>query len=202
MSLIVALIFLVLGYLVGAIPTGLWVARARGVDIRKVGSGNIGATNVLRSMGPGPALVVALADPVKGAFATALPLVLGQPEWVIAASGLATVLGNDFNAFLGFRGGKGIATTAGVFLVINPVVAILGMFIGFVAIAVSRLVSLGSIVAVVSVPTMLLLVPDAPPTDLPLALTLMTIGLFQHRENMRRLSKGTERRLGERARPS
>jgi glycerol-3-phosphate acyltransferase PlsY len=199
---VLSLLFIALGYLIGAVPTGLWVARARGVDIRSVGSGNIGATNVLRSLGIAPAVLVALADPVKGAVATALPLLAGQPEWAIAAAGLATVLGNDFNAFLGFRGGKGIATTTGVFLVVNPAVALTSLILGVATIALGRLVSLGSMVAILSAPLMLLLVVDGyPPSDLVLALALCSVGVFQHRENLRRLAKGSERRLGDPARP-
>ena len=202
MSDVLSLLFIVLGYLIGAVPTGLWVARARGVDIRTVGSGNIGATNVLRSLGIAPAVMVALADPVKGAVATSLPLLAGQPEWAVAAAGFATVLGNDFNAFLRFRGGKGIATTTGVFLIVNPAVALTALILGVATIALGRLVSLGSMVAILSAPLMLLLVVDGyPPSDLALALALCAVGVFQHRENLRRLAKGSERRLGEPARP-
>ena len=202
MSFLFAIVFVLVGYLIGAVPSGAIVARARGVDIRKVGSGNIGATNVLRSLGVGPAIVVALADPIKGAVATLLPFLFGMPDWIVASTALATVLGNDFSVFLGFRGGKGIATTTGAFLVVNPPAALAGLFLGLFTIAVGRFVSLGSIVAVVSVPTLLIFAGGAPATDLVLAFALMTVGIYQHRENLRRLAKGTERRLGTPAGPS
>lgn len=201
MSFLFAIVFVLVGYLIGAVPSGAIVARARGVDIRKVGSGNIGATNVLRSLGVGPAIVVALADPIKGAVATLLPLLFGMPDWIVASTALATVLGNDFSVFLGFRGGKGIATTTGAFLVVNPPAALAGLFLGLFTIAVGRFVSLGSIVAVVSVPTLLIFAGGAPTTDLVLAFALMSVGIYQHRENLRRLAKGTERRLGTPAGP-
>lgn len=201
MSITLPILFIVLGYLLGAVPTGLWVARARGIDIRRMGSGNIGATNVLRSMGVGPAVLVVLADPVKGALAAAVPLLAGQPDWAVAAAGFAAVLGNDFNVFLGFRGGKGIATTTGVFLVVNPPVAAVGLILGLITIALGRLVSLGSMVAVIVVPLILIFTGDYPVTDLVLSLGLMTVATFQHRENLRRLAKGSERRLGEKAGP-
>lgn len=198
---LLAIPFLVVGYLVGTIPTGWLVARARGVDIQQVGSGNIGATNVLRAMGVGPALFVVLMDPVKGALAAALPLLLGMDQWTVAATGLATVLGNNFNVFLGMRGGKGIATSLGVFLVVNPVVTIVAAVLGIFTIAIGRYVSLGSMVGMVSAPLFLLASGVFPFPDLALATILALLALFRHRENLRRLAKGTERRLGRPAPP-
>jgi glycerol-3-phosphate acyltransferase PlsY len=200
-SQLLAVPFLLLGYLIGTVPTGWLVARARGVDIQRVGSGNIGATNVLRALGVGPAVIVALADPVKGALATLLPLILGMDHWTVAATGLATVLGNNFNVFLRMRGGKGIATSLGVFLVVNPVVALVAAALGIFTIALGRLVSLGSMVGMVSAPLFLLASGVFPPSDLALATLLTLLALYRHRENLRRLAKGTERRLGEKARP-
>ncbi|MDZ7706566.1 MAG: glycerol-3-phosphate 1-O-acyltransferase PlsY [Trueperaceae bacterium] len=201
MSELLAIPFLVIGYLVGTIPTGWLVARARGVDIQKSGSGNIGATNVLRTLGVGPALFVVLMDPVKGALATALPLLLGMDQWTVAATGLAIVLGNNFNVFLGMRGGKGIATSMGVFLVVNPVVTIVAAVIGIFTIAIGRYVSLGSIVGMVSAPLFLVASGVFPFPDLALATTLALLALYRHRENLRRLAAGTERRLGRGASP-
>lgn len=197
MSVFLAILFVLIGYFSGAVPTGLLVARVRGVDIRALGSGNIGATNVLRSMGVAPAILVALVDPVKGAAATLLPLAFGMPDWMVAITGLAAVLGNDFNLFLGFRGGKGIATTAGVFLVVSPWVALGGLFIGLFTIALGRLVSLGSLVAVISVPTFMIVAGDIQNSAFGLALALMVIAFYKHRDNVLRLANGSERRLGE-----
>lgn len=196
---LLAIPFLVVGYLVGTIPTGWLVARARGVDIQEVGSGNIGATNVLRSLGVGPALFVVLMDPVKGAAAAALPLLLGMDQWTVAATGLATVLGNNFNVFLGMRGGKGIATSLGVFLVVNPVVTVVAAVLGIFTIAIGRYVSLGSMVGMVSAPLFLLASGVFPFPDLALATILAFLALYRHRENLLRLAKGTERRLGKTA---
>ena len=198
---LLAIPFLVVGYLVGTIPTGWLVARARGVDIQQVGSGNIGATNVLRSLGVGPALFVVLMDPVKGAMAAALPLLLGMDQWTVAATGLATVLGNNFNMFLGMRGGKGIATSLGVFLVVNPVVTAVAAVLGIFTMAIGRYVSLGSMVGMVSAPLFLLASGVFPFPDLALATILALLALYRHRENLRRLAKGTERRLGQPAPP-
>ena len=201
MSQLLAIPFLVVGYLVGTIPTGWLVARAHGVDIQRMGSGNIGATNVLRSLGVGPAVFVVLMDPIKGALAAALPLMLGMDQWTVAATGLATVLGNNFNAFLGMRGGKGIATSLGVFLVVNPVVTVVAAVLGIFTIAIGRYVSLGSMVGMVSAPLFLLASGVFPFPDLALATILALLALYRHRENLRRLAKGTERRLGGTAPP-
>ena len=201
MSLLLAPVFIVIGYLVGTVPTGWLVARARGVDIQRMGSGNIGATNVLRTLGVGPALLVAAMDPLKGALATLLPLAFGMDSWTVAATGLATVLGNNFNVFLRMRGGKGIATSLGVFLVIAPVVTLVAAVLGIFTMALGRLVSLGSLVGMVSAPLFLLASGTFVPAHLALATVLALLAVYRHRANIRRLVDGSERRLGDGSRP-
>lgn len=186
----------VLAYLMGSVPTGLLVARWRGVDIRAAGSGNIGATNVLRAVGPLAALVVLIVDPLKGVIAVAVPTALGVGPWWVAGAALAAVLGNCFNVFLGFRGGKGVATSLGVFAIIDPWVtlaalAVFGLVLGF-----GRLVSLASLVGVCSAPFMLVLLGDASISKVTLAFALALVSVWRHRENLSRLAAGTERRLG------
>ena len=190
-------VFIVIGYLVGSIPTGYLVAKAYGVDIQKVGSGNIGATNVLRAVGVGPAIVVAVMDPLKGFLATIFPLLLGVGLWGVALAGLATVLGNNFNIFLGLRGGKGVATSLGVFLAVNPLVTILAALLGLFTMALGRYVSLGSLVGLVAAPLMLLASGDPVVAELFLALALALLTLYRHAGNISRLAQGSERRLGE-----
>jgi len=185
----------VLGYLLGSVPTGYLVARVRGIDIQRVGSGNIGATNVLRAVGALPALMVAVFDPLKGALAVLLAMLLGLSEWGMALAGLAAVLGNNFNIFLRLRGGKGIATSIGVFLVIAPVAALAATGIGIFAIAIGRYVSLGSLVGMFSAP-LLLVMGHWSPSSLFLATALFFLAMLRHRDNLGRLSLGTERRLG------
>lgn len=192
-----AAVFMVIGYLLGTIPTGYLVARMRGVDIQKVGSGNIGATNVLRAVGLGPAILVALLDPLKGAAAVLLPILLATGPWIVALAGFATVLGNNFNIFLRLRGGKGVATSLGVFLMIDPWITLLGTVLGIFTMALGRYVSLGSLVGVLSVPLMLLATLTVPLPYLYLAIVLTLLIMFRHRDNIRRLMAGTERRLGE-----
>jgi len=188
---------IVIGYFLGTIPTGFLVARLRGVDIQKVGSGNIGATNVLRALGTLPAIVVVVLDPLKGAIATLIPIFIGMDSWTIALAGLAAVLGNNFNVMLRLRGGKGIATSIGVFLVIDPFTSLLCIVLGIATILVSRMVSLGSLIGMFSLPLFVLAGGNFVMPHLFLASALTTLAVFRHRDNIRRLLSGTERRLGE-----
>jgi glycerol-3-phosphate acyltransferase PlsY len=198
LNLALSAVFMVIGYLLGTIPTGYLVAKARGVDIQSSGSGNIGATNVMRTLGILPGIVVVLVDPLKGAAAVLLPTLLGASNWAIALTALATVLGNNFNIMLRLRGGKGIATTVGVFFVINPLVSALCVLLGVFTILLSRYVSLGSMVALFAAPLMLIASLSYPMPDLYLAIALAALAIVRHRDNIRRLIAGTERRLGER----
>src|SRR5690606_8257159 len=111
LDVLLAAIIIVVAYFLGTIPSGYLVAKVRGVNIQQVGSGNIGATNVLRALGVVPAIIVVILDPLKGALATLLPSIAGLGPWVTALAGLAAVLGNDFNVLLRMKGGKGIATS-------------------------------------------------------------------------------------------
>ena len=199
LELALSAVFMVIGYLLGTIPTGYLVAKARGIDIQSSGSGNIGATNVMRTLGVLPGIIVVLVDPLKGAAAVLLPTLLGASNWTIALTGLATVLGNNFNIMLRLRGGKGIATTLGVFFVINPLVTSLCVLLGVFTILLSRYVSLGSMVALFAAPLMLVASLSYPMPDLYLAIALAMLATLRHRENIRRLISGNERRLGERA---
>jgi glycerol-3-phosphate acyltransferase PlsY len=187
---------MVSAYLMGAVPTGLLVARWRGVDIRAAGSGNIGATNVLRAVGPVAALIVVLVDPLKGVLAVALPSFLGLGPWWVSAAALAAVLGNVFNVFLRFRGGKGVATSLGVFAIIDPWVTLSAVAVFAFTLAFGRMVSLASLVAVCSAPIMLLLLGEAATWKVILSFVLALVSIWRHRDNLARLAAGTERRLG------
>lgn len=185
-----------IAYLIGSIPSGYVVARVRGVNIQQVGSGNIGVTNVLRSVGVLPAVLVGIADPLKGAIAVLLPQLLGLDPWIVAASGLAVVVGNNYNIFLKFRGGKGVATSIGVMLAIYPVVALLSVAVGIYAIALGRFVSLGSLVGIFAAPLFLIVQGSAHPAYLWMTIALTLLATWRHRDNLVRLARGTENRLG------
>ena len=189
-----------LAYLMGAIPTGLIVARVRGVDIRRAGSGNIGATNVARSVGPWAGVIVMLVDPLKGVLAVTVPTLLGLGPWWVSTAALAAVVGNGFNVFLRFRGGKGVATSLGVFAVIDPWVTLTAVIIFALTVLFGRMVSLASVIAVCSAPIMLVTLGDVNLPKIVLAFALAILSAWRHRDNLARLAAGTERRIG-RSRP-
>ena len=187
---------LVASYLIGAIPVGFLVARAAGgFDIRGKGSGSIGATNVLRTLGPVPAVLTLLGDVVKGYLAVRVAEVLGpEPVWG-AAGALLAVVGNCWPVFLRFRGGKGMATALGAFLTLVPK-AVLPAAVLFIAIvAISRYVSLASIAAVLVLPVGAFVLGYPRASTGAAALAALVI-LWRHRENIRRLADGKENRLG------
>jgi glycerol-3-phosphate acyltransferase PlsY len=192
-----AIIFIIVGYLAGSIPTGYLVARMRGIDIQKVGSGNIGATNVLRNMGVAPAIIVVLIDPLKGFLVTLFPLLIGMDAWIVALTGVATILGNHYNIFLKLRGGKGVATSLGVFLAVEPLITVLILVLGITTIALGRMVSLGSLVGVLAAPLMLLARGRFVWPYFALAVAIVLLTFYKHRDNIQRLTQGVERRLGD-----
>ena len=191
-----ALLALLLSYLIGAVPAAAWLARARGVDIRKVGSGNSGATNVLRSLGKGPALLVASFDILKGVLAVLLARALGlSAEWA-ALCGVLAVIGHNFSPFLAFRGGKGVATSFGVIAILDPVLGLTTFVLAIACMWLTRFVSAGSIMGAFIAGALVLVLPR-PTWDRVAVLFLAALLVWQHRENIRKLQAGTERRLGE-----
>lgn len=184
-------------YLVGAIPVGFLVARAFGLgDIRRHGSGTIGATNVLRTMGRGAALLTLIGDVAKGALAVWLGRVIALEAAPAAA--VAAVAGNCWPVFLAFRGGKGVATGFGALLTLVPL-AVAPAALVWVAITASfRYVSLGSVLAALCVPLGAVMLAYPWPSVGASALVAAII-VVRHRENIGRLASGTERRLGEHA---
>jgi glycerol-3-phosphate acyltransferase PlsY len=186
----------VAAYLVGAIPVGFLVARAFGLgDIRRHGSGNIGATNVLRTMGKGAAALTVVGDVAKGALAVWCGRLIAPDA--AAAAAVAAVIGNCWPVFLGFRGGKGVATGFGALLALTPL-AVAPAALVWVAITASfRYVSLGSVLAALCVPLGAVMLAYPWPSVLGSA-AVAAIIVVRHRENIARLLAGTERRLGER----
>lgn len=191
-----ALLALLLSYLIGTVPAAAWLARTRGVDIRKVGSGNSGATNVLRSLGKGPALAVAVFDILKGVLAVLLARTLGLSEGWAALCGVLAVIGHNFSPFLGFRGGKGVATSFGVIAILDPVIGLVAFVLSIACMWLTRFVSAGSIMGAFIVAALVLVLPR-PDWNRAAVLFLAALLVWQHRENVRKLQAGTERRLGE-----
>ena len=196
---------LVLGaYLLGSVSFSLLIVRLlRGQDIRDLGSGNAGATNVLRNLGKAPALAVLLLDIGKGVLAVALARALDAPGPVVGAAALAVILGHIFPIYFGFRGGKGVATITGSLgtLALKP--ALLSALVFLVVLALSRMVSLGSIVGSGVFPLLVYLcghfglTPPAPAWLLVTATLAALLIIAVHHENIARILAGKERRLGD-----
>jgi glycerol-3-phosphate acyltransferase PlsY len=189
----------VAAYVVGAIPVGYFVARLFGVtDIRRRGSGNIGATNVLRTAGRLPGLVTLFGDIAKGWIAVALAgRIGGDVASALAVGAVAAVVGNCWSVFLGFRGGKGVATGLGALLRLVPLATLAALPVFLVVVLTTRFVSLGSLLGAACVPFGALALGAPRPAVLG-ALAVAVIVVLRHHENIARLRAGTERRLGER----
>lgn len=190
-------VLILLAYLFGSVPAGVLVGRAYGVDLRKVGSGNIGATNALRALGPGPALVVALFDAFKGGVAVGLARALGLEGPALGGVALAAVLGHNYSLFLGFKGGKGVATSFGTLLFLDPVLAAYVFPLGVGTMLITRYVSAGSMLGGMAA-VVLALALGRPLWEVLTVASMALLIFWTHRENLKRLRAGTERRLGER----
>jgi len=186
------------GYLLGSLSFAvLLVRRATGKDIRTEGSGNAGATNVLRAHGKGLALAVAALDIAKGAVAVLLVrLVTADPRYA-AAAGFAAVLGHVFPIYYGFRGGKGVATAVGAFAVLAPLPTLVCVAVFVAVVGATRYVSLGSVVGLALLPPVAGGIFHASSPVVVAAAATAVLIVVKHRENLRRLAAGTERKLGE-----
>lgn len=191
------------GYLLGSIPTGYLVAKARGIDIRTVGSKNMGATNVFRTLGKGPGIFVLLVDALKGYAASAwladallkiFTAANSDPQTNHLIAGIAAVLGHNYTCWLQFKGGKGIATTAGVFLALAPTAVGIALALWIVAFAATRYVSIASILAAVALPTAVWFTQENLALRV-IAIILGGLAIYKHKANIERLMKGTENRI-------
>jgi len=199
MAPLTAVLVLAAAYLLGSIPSGYLAGRwCAGIDLRLLGSGSTGATNVLRQVGKGPALVVLLVDIFKGTAAVRLAAAVPSTAAALGlvAAGLLALAGHTWPIWLGGRGGKAVATALGVRLGLVPAVglACLGLFL--TVLSISRIVSLSSITAAVALPLLMLAVA-APPPILALGVLTSALVVWRHRSNLTRLLAGTEPRLGQ-----
>ena len=181
-------------YLLGSVPTGLLLARAMGVNIRETGSGNIGATNVYRTMGRKIGILTLIGDALKGVIPVLVAKWLGLPDAWVAAIGLAAFLGHVYTVFLGFKGGKGVATALGVFLATSPLSVLIALVIFALILYKWRYVSLASITAAAFIPLIISLI-DGKRDLILMSVAIAGIVIFRHRENISRLRAGTENRF-------
>ncbi|MCH8333455.1 glycerol-3-phosphate 1-O-acyltransferase PlsY [Candidatus Sumerlaeota bacterium] len=207
-SIIAPAFALALAFLAGSVPTALVLGKLKGIDIRRHGSGNVGATNAARVLGNAIGIVCLLFDVLKG-WAPAMvlsgrwggesfwrPEIMTLPVWTLVV-GMACVAGHCFSPWLGGRGGKGVATSLGVFLAVAPAATLICLTVGVALIAITRYVSLASIVGVVLLPIVIALLPPGGErswTVVALAAGLAVFVVWKHRANIGRLLSGTEAR--------
>ena len=194
-----ALLLLAIGYLLGSTPSGYLAGQwLKGIDLRDCGSGSTGATNVLRNVGKGPALVVFLVDVAKGALAVLLAKTFGLNDWWQVLAGLAALSGHIWPVWLGWKGGKAVATGFGMFLGLAwPVgLACFGLFMAVISIF--RIVSLSSVVAALGLP-LLMLAAEQSSAYVVVSLVASLMVLWRHRSNVQRLIAGTEPRIGQKS---
>jgi len=185
-------------YLLGSIPFGYIVGKlSKKIDIREFGSGNIGATNVFRILGPSLASLVLLGDLGKGILSIYLVRFFNIDNLLIfTIAGLAVICGHDWSLFLGFKGGKGIATTFGVVFALNPMISILALIIWGIVLITTRYVSLSSIFAIISIFIFTILFKQ-PYEYIIFSAIILILGIFNHKENIERLRSKKERKIGE-----
>ncbi|WP_337868573.1 glycerol-3-phosphate 1-O-acyltransferase PlsY [Meiothermus sp.] len=193
-----AWLVLLLAYLFGSVPAGAWVARWYGIDIQKVGSGNTGATNILRTLGAGPALAVATFDVLKGGIAVWLARFVGIEGPLLGGVALAAALGHNYSIFLRFTGGKGVATSFGTLLFLDPPLALLTFPVGIATMWLTRFVSAGSMIGALTAAVMTLAL-GRPLWEILTVTALSALVFWTHRDNIKRLQAGNERRLGDKA---
>lgn len=188
----------VVSYFLGSIPTGFLWAKSRGIDIRKVGSGNIGATNVMRALGKGPGITVLLIDAIKGFLPVWIaPRVFSSVDvvWLQIVCCVFVIAGHNWTCWLKFKGGKGVATSAGALLAFLPLPLLCALGVWIVVFALSRYVSLASICAAVALPIATWFIRK----DMTLVMFAVLVGgvaIYKHKSNIQRLLAGTENRIG------
>ena len=194
-----ALLLLAIGYLLGAIPSGYLAGRwLKGIDLRDCGSGSTGATNVLRNVGKGPALAVFLIDVGKGALAVLLAKSVGLSDWLQVLAGLAALAGHIWPVWLGWKGGKAVATGLGMFLGLACPVGLASFGLFMAVISIFRIVSLSSVVAAIGLP-LLMLASGGSSAYVVVSLVASLMVLWRHRSNIERLLAGTEPKIGQKS---
>lgn len=184
-------------FLLGSIPTGVLIVKSRGIDLRKIGSGNIGATNVLRSTGKLSALLTLCGDIGKGIVAVLAAKFFAVELLYEGLIGVCSILGHNFSVFLKFRGGKGVATSLGVLCIYSPQTALITSIIWLLTLTVTKYSSLGAFVSFGVLPLNIVFFDTV--EKLPVALIITIMIFVRHKDNISRLMDGTEKKVGKRA---
>ncbi len=189
---------LTVSYLIGSFPTGYIIGKLKGIDIRKQGSGNIGFTNVYRILGPLPGIIVFIIDFLKGYLTVAIfcnyfGIILDYPvnSWIRTGVGCAAIAGHNWSVFLGFKGGKGVLTSAGVFFALSPLSASITLIFFIIVIFIWHIISLGSLISAILLPFLIWIFSEPLPVLLLSILACFSI-ILKHRDNIRRLIEGNE----------
>lgn len=194
------LIFVIISYLLGSLPNGLYVANLKGIDIRNEGSKNTGATNVFRVMGPKFGILVLVLDALKGF----LPLIIAEKFGIrgntLVLIGVIAVVGHTFSPFLNFKGGKGVATSLGIFLYLAPIPMVITLLMFLIVVGITKYVSLGSVLASVVLPLLILFIPVNEKLGNKVIVFIISALLgsyiiYKHRANIQRLKNGTENKF-------
>lgn len=191
------LVLILAAYLIGSIPFGVLVARHYKVDLRTAGSGNIGATNALRVIGKKAGALTLAGDVLKGTLAVAIAMKFGGRELGFLAAAMA-ITGHDFSVFTGFKGGKGVATSLGVMLPLEPMFALMAVIVWALTVVVWRYSSLGAIISFSALPILVLAFERGDKALWALSVFIMSLALVKHRTNIIRLIKGEEPKIGAR----
>ncbi len=198
MELVSIIVVSLIGYLIGSISFSYLIAKKiKRIDIRTQGSGNAGATNTLRLLGWGPAITVLLLDASKGIVAVLLSYLVGVEGWIAFIAGFFAIIGHNWPIYYGFRGGKGVATTIGVFAILVFIPALISGIVAILIIAITRYVSLGSLIFMFLTPVLTMIFGTYNTNYIILATMIGFLSLWRHRQNIQRLIKGTESKLGQ-----
>jgi len=192
--MIQTILWIIFAYLLGSIPVGLVLSKMKGRDPRTTGSGNIGATNVMRTAGKTLGIITLLGDVAKGFLPVWLAARYGQPTLVVAMVGIAAFIGHIFPLYLRFKGGKGVATAVGVFLAVSPLSVLIVVVLFVVLLIIFRYVSLGSLAGTALTPIVLYLLKVSP-HFITMAVIMVVLIFWKHRENIKRLWQGTENKV-------
>jgi glycerol-3-phosphate acyltransferase PlsY len=192
------ILVILISYILGSIPFGYIVSKlVKKIDIRDYGSGNIGATNTLRILGPFMALIVLIGDIGKGYLSIYLTHFISHDNlFILTVAGLAVICGHDWSLFLKFKGGKGVATTFGVILALNPMISILAAIVWVIVIITTKYASLSSISALISIVIFTILFKQ-PYEYIIFSIIILILTIVRHKENIKRLKFGNERKINE-----
>ncbi len=192
-----SILIVLAGYLIGSVSFSIivfWLIKRE--DIRKYGSGNAGMTNVLRIAGKGPAAMVLAGDALKGVISVYIGFSFGNPTLALL-TGLAAMVGHTYPIYFGFKGGKGVATGLGVILALTPDVTAVALAVFILSLLISRYVSLSSILGAASVPVSMIIL-QKPLSVLAMGILAVSLVIYRHRTNIKRLYNGTEQKIGQR----